>query len=95
MAILDGLGQALALIPNQVWAIVHLVTALVGFWFASKSKGNKNLMWAFVLYGITGVLYTLVHYGQVNNYATHILESVLVFVAFILVGVSTSKGGKK
>ena len=94
MAMLDGLGQALSAVPNPVWTVIHLVTAVVAFWFASKSKGNNNLMWAFVLYGITGLLYTLVHLGQINNYATHIIESVLVFVAFILVGLSASKSGK-
>ncbi|MBI3035305.1 hypothetical protein HYY71_03195 [Candidatus Woesearchaeota archaeon] len=91
MAFLDGLGQALSAVPNQLWAVVHLVTALVAFWFAYKSKGNQQWMWAFVLYGVTGVLYTFVHFGQVNNYATHILESVLVFVAFILIGMSAMK----
>lgn len=91
MAFLDGLGQVLSAIPNQVWAVVHLVTALVAFWFAYKAKGNAMWMWAFVLYGVTGLLYTLVHFGQVNNYATHIIESVLVFVAFILVGTSAMK----
>ena len=91
MAFLDGLGQALSAIPNNIWAVVHLVTALAAFWFAYKSKGNNQWMWAFVLYGVTGVLYTLVHFGQVNNYATHIIESVLVFVAFVLVGMSAMK----
>ncbi len=91
MAFLDGLGQALSAIPSTVWAIVHLVTALVAFWFAYKAKDNKQWMWAFVLYGITGVLYTLVHFGQVNNYATHIIESVLVFVAFVIIGMSAMK----
>ena len=90
MAFLDGLGQALSAIPNPVWAVVHLVTAIVAFWFAYKSK-NKQWMWAFVLYGVTGVLYTLVHYGQVNNYATHIIESVLVFIAFVMIGMSAMK----
>lgn len=91
MAFLDGLGQAFSAIPNSVWAVVHLVTALAAFWFAYKSKDNAKWMWAFVLYGVTGVLYTLVHFGQVNNYATHIIESVLVFVAFVLVGMSAMK----
>lgn len=91
MAFLDGLGQALSAIPNPVWAVVHLVTALVAFWFAYKAKNNAKWMWAFVLYGVTGLMYTLVHYGQVNNYATHILESVLVFVAIILFGMSAMK----
>lgn len=88
MALLDGLGQVFSAIPNPVWAVVHIVTAVAAFWFAYKAKDNPQWMWAFVLYGITGVLYTLVHFGQVNNYATHIIESVLVFVAFILVGMS-------
>jgi len=91
MAFLDGLGQALSAIPNNIWAVVHIVTALVAFWLAYKLKDNAKWMWAFVLYGITGVLYTLVHFGQVNNYATHIIESVLVFIAFILIGLSATK----
>ena len=91
MAFLDGLGQALSAVPNNIWAAVHLVTAVVAFWFAYKAKNNTKWKWAFVLYGITGVLYTSVHFGQVNNYATHIIESVLVFVAFILVGMRVMK----
>ena len=91
MVFLEGLGTALHSIPDMVWAVVHLVTALVAFLFAVKAKDNAQWMWAFVLYGVTGVLYTLVHFGQVDAYATHILESVLVFVAFILVGMSAMK----
>ena len=91
MAAWDGLGQALSAVPNNLWAVIHLVTAIVAFWFAYKLKNNAKWMWAFVLYGITGALYTLVHFGQINNYATHIIESVLVFVAFILVGMSALK----
>ena len=89
--VLEGLGTAFKAIPDSAWGIIHLVTALVAFWFAYKSKDNKQWMWAFVLYGITGVLYTFVHFGQVDSYATHILETVLVFVAFIMVGMSAMK----
>lgn len=91
MVYLDGLGKVFGAVPDPVWTLVHLVTALVAFWFASKAKENKQLMWAFVLYGVTGVLYALVHLGQVNSYTIHILESVLVFIAFIIVGMSVTK----
>lgn len=91
MVFLEGLGAAFRLIPDSIWAGVHLLTALVAFWFAYKLKDNKMFMWGFVLYGITGVLYTLVHFGKVDSYATHILESVLVFVAAIFVGTTLMK----
>lgn len=91
MVLLEGLGAAFRLIPDPVWAAVHLVTALTGFWFAYKLKDNKMFMLGFTLYGITGVLYTLVHFGQVDSYATHILESVLVFAGAIAVGTTLIK----
>ena len=88
---LEGLGAAFHKIPDQVWAAIHLVTALAAFWFAYKLKDNKNWLWAAVLYGITGVLYTFVHFGQLDAYATHILETVLVFVAFLIFGMGALK----
>ena len=91
MAFLGSLGAALGKVPNPVWAAVHLVTALVGLWFAFKAKENKLLMWGFILYAIPALLYTFVHYSLVDSYATHILESVLVFIAVILFGVATTQ----
>lgn len=91
MVALDGLGQAFSAVPTQAWAVIHFLTALTAFWFAYKLKNNKNWLWAAVLYGITGVLYTFVHLGQLNNYATHILETVLVFAAFLIFGMGAMK----
>ncbi len=91
MVFLDGLGAAFKLVPDPVWAVVHLVTAIVAFYFTTKVKENKQLLWAFVLYGVTGLLFTLVHFGKADFYATHVLESVLVFVAIILFGMSKMK----
>lgn len=88
---LEGLGTALGQVPGVVWEAVHLLTAIVGFWFAYKLKDNKTLMWAFVLYGLTGILNTLVHLNLLHSYAVHIVESVLVFVAVVLVGTSMTK----
>lgn len=84
MAFGEGLFSA---VPNMIWVIVHLVTALVALYFLVKTKeGDKMLTWAFGLYLVAGVLYTLVHLGYVDNYTTHILESVFMLVAFVLVG---------
>lgn len=74
-------------VPNPVWIVVHAVTVLAALYFLSSAvkKNCKELAWAFGLYAVGAVLYTLVHLGAVDNYTTHILESVLVFVAVILV----------
>lgn len=61
-----------------------VIAALAFLARAAKEPGHKYMAWALALYGIGGLLYTLVHLGAVDNYTTHILESVLVFVAFIL-----------
>ena len=80
-------------IPPTGWAVVHLVSALVGFYFAYKVKDNAKWMWAFVLYGIGALLYTSVHLGLglIDNGTTHIVESVLVLVAIILFGMGAMK----
>lgn len=91
MVYLEGLGAALGQVPDVVWEAVHLLTAVVGFWFAYRLKDNKALMWAFVLYGLTGLLNTLVHLNQLHSYAVHIIESVFVFVAVLLIGTNAAK----
>ena len=92
--LLKPIGDLLyGLVPNSGWAIVHLITALVGFYFAYKVKGNAKWMWGFVLYGIGALLYTTVHLGLglIDNGTTHLVETVLVFVAVILFGMSAMK----
>ena len=81
---LAGLAPIFALLPSAGWGVVHLITALAAFWIAFKLKENSTWMWAYTLYGLTGLLYTGVHFGYVDNGATHYLESVLVFVAFVM-----------
>ena len=80
-------------VPNAGWAIVHLITAVAGFYFAYKVKGNAQMMWAFVLYGIGALLYTTVHFGMglIDTGTAHLVETVLVFVAVILIGMSATK----
>ena len=92
--LLKPIGDLLyGIVPNAGWAIVHLVTALVGLYFAYKIKKNAKLMWGFVLYAIGGVLYTTVHLGMglIDNGTAHLVESVLVFVAVLLFGTSLMK----
>ena len=87
--LLKPIGDFLyGIVPNVGWAIVHIITALVGFYFAYKVKHNAKLMWGFVLYGIGALLYTTVHLGLgiIDNGTTHLVETVLVFVAIILFG---------
>ena len=87
--LLKPLGDFLyGLVPNTGWAVIHLVTALVAFYFAYKAKDNAKWMWGFVLYGIGALLYTTVHLnlGLIDNGTTHLVESVLVFVAVVLFG---------
>ena len=92
--LLKPLGDLLyQIVPPAGWAVVHLVTALVGFYFAYKVKNNPKWMWAFVLYGIGALLYTTVHLGLglIDNGTTHLVESILVFVAIILLGTGAMK----
>ena len=92
--LLKPIGDLLyGLVPNVGWAIVHLVTALVGFYFAYKVKDNAKWMWGFVLYGIGALLYTTVHLnlGIIDIGTTHLVETVLVFVAIILFGMGAMK----
>lgn len=92
--LLKPIGDLLyGLVPNVGWAIVHLITALAGFYFAYKVKDNSKWMWAFVLYGIGALLYTTVHLGLglIDNGTTHLVETVLVFVAIILFGMGAMK----
>jgi hypothetical protein len=84
MAIGAGIFTA---VPAMVWTVVHIVTALVGLYYLTKSKGgDKMLTWAFVLYIVSGVLYSLVHLNYVDSYTTHILETVFMLIAFVLIG---------
>ena len=80
-------------VPPAGWAAVHLITAIVGFYFAYKVKSNAKWMWGFVLYGIGALLYVTVHLnlGYIDNGTTHLVESVLVFVAVILFGMGAMK----
>ena len=92
--LLKPLGDFLySVVPPAGWAVVHLVTAVVGFYFAYKVKYNAKLAWGFVLYAIGGLLYTTVHLGLglIDNGTTHLVESVLVFVAVILFGMGFAK----
>ena len=86
MVFLAGLGTTLAGLPPMLWTVVHLATALAGFWFAYKFKDNAGYMWGFTLYGVGALLYTFVHMGSVDAGATHYVETVLVFVAILLFG---------
>ena len=88
MAIGEGLFSA---VPNTVWVVVHAITVLVGLYYLTKAKSDTMLMWAFILYTVSGVLYTLVHLGYVDSYTTHILESVFMLIAFVLVGMHAVK----
>ena len=74
------------MVPNAVWVVVHLATLLVGLYYLTKARADKGLLWAFILYMVAVLLYTLVHLGAIDNFTTHIVETVLVLVAFILVG---------
>ena len=80
-------------VPNNGWAVVHIITALVGFYFAYKLKHHVKWMWAFVLYGIGALLYATVHLGLgiIDNGTTHLVETVLVFVAILLFGSAMKK----
>ena len=91
MVLLEGLGNAFVAIPNPVFAVIHLVTAIAGFYFAFKMKDNAMYLWGFVLYGLTGLMYTLVHFDLLHPYAVHVLESVLVFIAILMIGFGMSK----
>ena len=79
--------------PTNQWlfVIIHLITAAAAFYYSSKLKSHNKVMWAFVLYGITGLLYTMVHLGWIDNYFTHVTETVLVFIAFLMIGMSMTK----
>ena len=88
MAIGEGLFSA---VPNTVWVVVHAITALVGLYYLTKSRSDSTLMWVFILYVVSGVLFVLVHLGQVDMYTTHILESVFMFIAIILIGTHAVK----
>jgi hypothetical protein len=75
-------------IPNHAFTAIHAVTAVVALVFLVKAAkaGRAALAWAFGLYAVgSGVLSMLVHFGLFDLYALHVVESVLVFVAFILV----------
>ena len=92
--LLKPIGDVLyGLVPNTGWAVVHLVTALVGFYFASKVKHHVKWMWAFVLYGIGALLYTTVHLGLgiIDQGTAHLVETALVFVAILLFGSAMKK----
>jgi len=92
--LLKPIGDLLyALVPPAGWAVAHLITALVGFYFAYKLKKNAKWMWGFVLYGIVALLYMTVHLGLglIDNGTTHLVETVLVFVAVILFGMGMKK----
>ena len=92
--LLKPIGDVLyGLVPNTGWAVIHIVTALVGFYFAYKVKRNVKWMWAFVLYGIGALLYATVHLGLgiIDIGTTHLVETVLVFVAILLFGSAMKK----
>ena len=78
-------------IPDVAFVVIHLFTFLAGIYFATKAKGNTKVMGAFALYGFTGLMYALVHLGSIDGYFTHVIETVLVFVAIILIGLSWGK----
>ena len=91
---LKPLGDFLySVVPNTGWAALHIITALVGFYFAYKVKHHAKWMWAFVLYGIGALLYTTVHLGLglIDNGTAHLVETVLVFVAILLFGSAMKK----
>ena len=92
--VLKPIGDFLySIVPPAGWAVVHVITALVGFYFAYKVKNNAKWMWAFALYGIGALLYATVHLGLglIDNGTAHLVETVLVFVAVLLIGNSAMK----
>ena len=92
--ILKPVGDFLyKIVPAAGWAVVHLLTALVGLYFAYKVKDNAKWMWGFVLYSIGALLYVTVHLGMslIDINTTHLVETVLVFVAIILFGMGAMK----
>lgn len=92
--LLKPIGDFLyGVVPNTGWAVIHLATALVGFYFAYKAKDSAKLMWGFVLYGIGALLYVTVHLalGLIDNGTAHLVETVLVFAAVILFGTAAMK----
>lgn len=92
--LLKPIGDFLySVVPNTGWAVVHLITALAGLYVASKVKHNAKLVWAFVLYAISALLYTSVHFGLgiIDQGTAHLVESVLVFVAIILFAMVVKK----
>ncbi|HSU73003.1 MAG TPA: hypothetical protein VLJ21_04095 [Candidatus Binatia bacterium] len=89
MAIGEGLFSA---IPNMAFVVIHAVAALVALYYLFKSSGgDKMLTWAFVLLAVSAALYALVHLAVVDQYTTHVLESVFMLIATILVGVHAVK----
>ena len=92
--LLKPIGDLLyGLVPGTGWAVVHIVTALVGFYFASKVKHHAKRMWAFVLYGVGALLYATMHLGLgvIDNGNAHLVETILVFVAILLFGSAMKK----
>ena len=60
-----------------------------------KLKNNMNLMWAFLLIALGQLLFAFVHLGWMDNYTTHILETVIVLVVVLLVGMNSTKSMMK
>ncbi len=78
-------------VPSLVWIIVHLVAALIGLYYLTKAKSAVLLMWAFLLFIVSSVLFTLVQLGTLDGLTVSALSTVMIAVAFVLVGQHSGK----
>lgn len=79
-------------IPDIAFVVIHTIAALVALYYVFKTKGGDAMLtWVFVLLAVSAALYALVHLDYVDGYTTHVLESVFMLVATILVGVHAVK----
>lgn len=76
-------------------SIIHVIIFLIAVWYMTKAKKNNNLMWAFLVLALGQLFFAFVHWGWMDNYTVHIIETVFVLVAVLLVGAEYTKMMKK
>ena len=73
-------------IPNIIWIFVHAIAALVGIYFLITLHLDKKITWALILYAVSASLFVLVFFDIIDLLAVHVISTVFLLVAFILVG---------
>ena len=74
-------------VSSFVWLVLHSVAALVGVYFLVKLHLDKQLTLAFILYVITSALFVLVFLDILDLFLVHVLSTVILLIAIILIGV--------